>query len=249
MNDFQSRNQQHYEPRQQGWEQQPGAWGSFGAETAAHASVEERMGFIRKVYALFFAATLFAVGGVGIGFMFPPVMMAVIEHPWLSFFALIGGVFGAQAVRLVPGVNLLALFAFTTFTGVFISPLIAIYTQLNPASIWQAGLLTVGIFGGLTAYVFVSKKDFSFMRGMMMTGLIVVVLAGVLNLFIVGSSALSFGISCAALLLFSGFVLYDTSNIIRRYPTNEYVAGALDLYLDAFNIFLALLRILNAGRR
>jgi FtsH-binding integral membrane protein len=44
-------------------------------------------------------------------------------------------------------------------------------------------------------------------------------------------------------------VLYDTSNIIRRYPTNEYVAGALSLYLDAFNIFLALLRILNAGRR
>ena len=79
--------------------------------------------------------------------------------------------------------------------------------------------------------------------------LIVVVLAGLLNVFIVGSSALAFGISCAALLLFSGFVLYDTSNIIRRYPTNEYVAGALSLYLDAFNIFLALLRILNAGRR
>jgi FtsH-binding integral membrane protein len=107
----------------------------------------------------------------------------------------------------------------------------------------------VGIFGGLTAYVFATKKDFSFMRGMLTTGLIVVFLAVVLNLFLVGSSALSFGISCAALLLFSGFVLYDTSNIIRRYPTNEYVAGALSLYLDAFNIFLALLRILNAGRR
>jgi modulator of FtsH protease len=44
-------------------------------------------------------------------------------------------------------------------------------------------------------------------------------------------------------------VLYDTSNIIRRYPTNEYIAGAMDLYLDAFNIFLALIRILNSGRR
>lgn len=250
MNEFQSRNQQRYE-QQPGWQQpqQPGAWGSFGAETAARAGVEERMGFIRKVYALFFAATLFAVGGVAAGLMFPPVMMWIAAHPWLSFFALLGGVMGAQAVRHVPGVNLLALFGFTTLTGVFISPLIAFYTQLNPASIWQAGLLTVGIFGGLTAYVFVSKKDFSFMRGMVTTGLIVVVLAGLLNLFIVGSSALAFGISCAALLLFSGFVLYDTSNIIRRYPVNEYVAGALDLYLDAFNIFLALLRILNAGRR
>jgi FtsH-binding integral membrane protein len=243
MNEFQSRNQRY------GGQQQPDAWGSFGMETAARASVSERLGFIRKVYALFFAATLFAIGGVGLGLAFPPIMLAIIAHPWLTFFALIGGVMGAQAVRLVPGVNLLALFAFTTFTGVFISPLIAIYTRLNPASILQAGLLTVGIFGGLTAYVFISKKDFSFMRGMVTTGLIVVVLAGVLNLFIVGSSAFSFGISCAALLLFSGFVLYDTSNIIRRYPTNEYVAGALSLYLDAFNIFLALLRILNAGRR
>jgi modulator of FtsH protease len=249
MNDFQSRNQQHYEPQQPGWQQQPGAWGSYGMETAARAGVEERMSFVRKVYALFFAATLFAIAGVGIGFVFPPVMMWIVAHPWLSIIALLGGVMGAQAVRLMPGVNLLALFAFTTFTGVFISPLIAFYTRMNPASIWQAGLLTVGIFGGLTAYVFVSKKDFSFMRGMVTTGLIVVVLAALLNVFIVGSSAFAFGISCAALLLFSGFVLYDTSNIIRRYPVNEYVAGALDLYLDAFNIFLALLRILNAGRR
>jgi FtsH-binding integral membrane protein len=243
MNEFNSRNQ-GWQPQQQG-----GPWGSFGAETAARAGVEERMSFVRKVYALFFAATLFAIVGVGVGFAFPALMIGVARHPWLSFFALIGGVMGAQAVRLVPGINLLALFAFTTLTGVVISPLIAIYTQLNPASIWQAGLMTVGIFGGLTAYVFVSKKDFSFMRGMVVTGLIVVFLAGVLNLFIVGSSALSFGISCAALLLFSGFVLYDTSNVIRHYRTNEYVAGALALYLDAFNIFLALLRILNAGRR
>jgi FtsH-binding integral membrane protein len=148
----------------------------------------------------------------------------------------------------VRGLNLVALFGFTTFTGVVISPLIAVIAQINPGSILAAGLLTVGIFGGLTAYVFVSRKDFSFMRGMLMTGLIVVILAGVANIFI-GSGALGFAGAAAALLLFSGFVLYDTSNIIRRYPVNEYVAGALDLYLDAFNIFLALLRILNAGRR
>jgi FtsH-binding integral membrane protein len=247
MNEYQPRNQGFNRP--QGWPPQPpGARGSFGAETAAVAGVAERMAFVRKVYALFFAATLFAIAGVGVGFVFPPVMYAVVAHPWLSFFVLIGGVLGAQAVRLVPGVNLLALFAFTTLTGVIISPAIAIYTRLNPASILQAGALTVGIFGGLTAYVFVSKKDFSFMRGMVWTGLIVVILAGVLNIFL-ASSALGFAVAAATLLLFSGFVLYDTSNIIRRYPTSEYIAGALDLYLDAFNIFLALLRILNSGRR
>ena len=244
MRDFQSRNQRF--EQQQGW-RQPGAWGSYGMETAASASVEERMGFIRKVYALFFAATLFAIGGVLLGLSYPPLLQFAFEHPWIMLFAMLGGVMGAQAVRHVPGVNLAALFGFTTLTGVIISPLIAVISQINPGSILAAGVLTVGIFGGLTAYVFISKKDFSFMRGMLTTGLIVVILAGVVNIFL-GASALGFAVAAATLLLFSGFVLYDTSNIIRRYPTNEYVAGALSLYLDAFNIFLALLRILNSSR-
>ena len=245
MNEFQSQNQRFNQPG--AWPPE-GGWGSLQAQTAAQASVSERMGFVRKVYALFFAATLFAIGGVVIGFAFPPLMMAVATSPWITLLVLIGGVMGAQAVRHVRGVNLLALFGFTTLTGIVISPLMAWVALNNPASILQAGVLTVGIFGGLTAYVFISKRDFSFLRGMVMVGLIVVVLAALLNIFL-ASSAFSFGIAVATLLLFSGFVLYDTSSIIRRYPTNEYVAGALSLYLDAFNIFLALIRILNAGRR
>jgi modulator of FtsH protease len=247
MNDFQ--NQRFNQQQQQGWQPaQPDAWGSFGAETAAQASVDERMGFVRKVYALFFAATLFAIGGVLLGVSIKPLTMFAFEHPIIMFLAMIGGVMGAQAVRHVPGLNLVALFAFTTFTGIVISPLIAVILRINPGSILAAGVLTVGIFGGLTAYVFISKKDFSFLRGMVTVGLIVVILAGVVNIFL-GSGALGFAVAAATLLLFSGFVLYDTSNIIRRYPVNEYVAGALSLYLDAFNIFLALLRILNSGRR
>jgi modulator of FtsH protease len=253
MNDFQSPNQR-FNPRQhqqQAWSPQgaEGGWGSLQAQTAAQVSVEERMGFIRKVYALFFVGTLFAIGGVALGMSFPPLFEFALEHPFIMLLVMLGAVMGATAVRHVPVVNVVALFAFTTFTGVMISPLMYYVSQVNPASIWQAGVLTVGIFGGLTAYVFISKRDFSFLRGMLWTGLIVMILGGLLNWFIVGSSALGFGLAAATLLLFSGFVLYDTSNIMRRYPTNEYIAGALDLYLDAFNIFLALIRILNAGRR
>src|SRR3712207_5729546 len=123
MRDFQSQNQRY--EQQQGWQQQPGAWGSYGAETAAQASVQERMGFIRKVYALFFAATLFAIGGVAAGLSFEPLLRFAYEHPWIMFFIMIGGVLGAQAVRHVRGLNLVALFGFTTLTGVVISPLIA----------------------------------------------------------------------------------------------------------------------------
>ena len=230
-----------------------GAWarGNYAASrplTASESGVAERVGFIRKVYALFFAATLFAVGGVFLGFNFPPLMIAAARHPLIMFFLMIGGIFAAQAVRHRPGINLVALFGFTTLTGVVISPLLYVISRTNPGSITQAGLLTVGIFGGLTAYVFMTKRDFSFLGGMLAVGLIIIVLAGLINIF-VGSLSMGFGLAVGALLLFSGFVLYDTSNIIRRYPTSEYVAGALDLYLDAFNIFLAVLRLLNSGRR
>jgi FtsH-binding integral membrane protein len=244
MNEFRNQN---FNQQQQPWSPAEG-WGSLQATTAAQASVAERMSFVRKVYALFFAASLFAIGGVAFGIMTPAVLNFAAGHPWIMLFMMLGGVFAAQAVRHVRGLNLVALFGFTTLTGVMISPLIAFVLGTNPTSILAAGVLTVGIFGGLTAYAFISKRDFSFMRGMLTVGLVVVVLASLLNIFL-AMSAFSFAISAAALVLFSGFVLYDTSNIIRRYPTNEYVAGALSLYLDAFNIFLALINILNSGRR
>ena len=246
MNEYDPQNRHYSQP--QAWQSDDREM-SFQPRTAAEASVSERLGFIRKVYALFFAAILFAIGGVVLGFNSPSLMLAIAQHPWITLLLLMGGVIGASAVRHMPGINLAAFFGFTTFTGVVISPLLYYVSATNPASILQAGVLTVGIFGGLTAYVFVSKKDFSFLRGMVWVGLIVVVLGGLLNALIIGSSGLSFALAAAALILFSGFVLYDTSNIIRRYPTNEYIAGAMDLYLDAFNIFLALIRILNGGRR
>lgn len=246
MKNFDPRNSHYSSPRPLSPDSE---YRGFEAPTVAESSVGERLGFIRKVYALFFVATLFAIGGVMLGFAFPPLMVAVAEHPWITLILMIGGVFGAQAVRHTPGLNLVAFFGFTTLTGVVISPLLFIVSRTNPASIIQAGVLTVGIFGGLTAYAFISKRDFSFMRGMLFVGLIVVILAGLLNVFLVGSSGLGFALAAASLILFSGFVLYDTSNIMRRYPTNEYIAGAMDLYLDAFNIFLAIIRLLNSDRR
>lgn len=246
MNPYEPDNKHYSQPQSWSSDQQPGG---YAPVTVAEASLSERLAFIRKVYSLFFASILFAIGGVMIGFMNPDLMIAVVENRLIVLLLLIGGVIGAQAVRHVKGVNLVAFFAFTTMTGVIISPLLFWASQVNPASIFQAGVLTVGIFGGLTAYVFITKKDFSFMRGMLTVGLIIIVLASLTNVFFVGSFGLQFAVAIGALLLFSGFVLYDTSNIIRRYPTNEYIAGAMDLYLDAFNIFLALIRILNAGRR
>ncbi|HEY0099517.1 MAG TPA: hypothetical protein VGB76_11260, partial [Pyrinomonadaceae bacterium] len=90
MNDFQSPNQ-GFKHQQQAWPPQSadGSWGSLQAQTAAQASVAERMGFIRKVYALFFVGTLFAIGGVALGMSFPPLLAYAAAHPWIMLFAML----------------------------------------------------------------------------------------------------------------------------------------------------------------
>src|SRR5437660_531326 len=164
MNEFKSQNQGYQQPPS--WQQQ-GGWGGMIARTAAEATLPERLAFVRKVYALFFAATLFAIGGVLLGFPVPDLMVFALEHPIIMLLAMLGAVMGTTAVRHKPGINLFALFGFTTLTGVIISPLLFMLSYKNPASILEAGVLTVGIFGGLTAYVFVTKKDFSLLRGLL----------------------------------------------------------------------------------
>src|SRR3954470_15096417 len=109
MNEFQSQNQRYTQPPS--WSQQ-GGWGGMLARTAAEASLPERLAFIRKVYSLFFAATLFAIGGLLVGFAYEPLMIFIARNPFIAILLMLGGVFGAQAVRHKPGVNLFALFGF-----------------------------------------------------------------------------------------------------------------------------------------
>ena len=83
------------------------------------------------------------------------------------------------------------------------------------------------------------------MSGFLMTGLIVLVVGGLLNMFFIQSGMMHFVMSGASVLLFSGFILYDTSNIMRYYATDEHVSATLALYLDVLNLFIALLSILG----
>jgi FtsH-binding integral membrane protein len=114
MKNFDPQKHSYSEP--QDWAAQ-NRMGAAPPITAAEVSLEERVAFIRKVYGLFFAGILFAVGGVWLGFTFPPLMITAAEHPWIMLFVMIGAVMATQAVRHTPGVNLVALFGFTTLTG------------------------------------------------------------------------------------------------------------------------------------
>ncbi len=221
------------------------AYAPYGqVKTVAHEGVESRLNFLKKVYSLFFASILFGCGGAYVGMT--SMAPAIANNYFLFFILEIGLIFFAMSVRQKEGLNLLALFSFATVSGMLPGPYLAHLAMTQPGVIAQTFIMTVGIFGGLTLYVFTTKKDFSFMGGFLFVGLIGLIVGGVANMFF-ASSAMHFAISSCGVLLFSGFILYDTSNIVLRYPSNEYVAGALSLYLDFLNLFIYLLSFLSGS--
>lgn len=137
-------------------------------------------------------------------------------------------------------------FAFTGLMGVGIAPSIA-YTlgmENGLETIAMALLGTAGIFFGLSAYALRSRKDFSYMGGFLLVGLIVAIIFSIANIFM-GLPALSLAISAVIVLIMSGFILFDTSRIVHGGETN-YVNATISLYLNIINLFLALLNLLRS---
>ena len=211
-----------------------------GMTPAASVSTTDRLTFIKKVYSLL--AMSMGTAAVGAYLGSGPLLLLVAPNMMLFFilqFALV--IFASFASRR-PGLNMVALFSFTTVSGLTLGPLLY---QVGPSIAAEAFALTAITFAGLSLYVVYSKKDFSFMSGFLMTGLIVIIIGGLLNMFFIQSGMMHFVMSGASVLLFSGFILYDTSNILRYYGTDEYVSATLALYLDILNLFIALLSILG----
>ena len=144
------------------------------------------------------------------------------------------------------GVNILALLAFTFVSGAFVAPALML-AALKTGSmdvVYQAAIITGSIFTGLTLYTFVSKKDFTFLAGFVNVGLWAVIGIMLVNMF-VKSQAADLAVSWIGSVLFSLWILYDTSRIMRTVQSDEYVMAALSLYLDVINLFLFILRILS----
>ena len=211
-----------------------------GVTPAASVTTSDRLVFIKKVYSLL--AMSMGTAAVGAYLGSGPLLLLVAPNMMLFFILQIGLIFFASFAARKPGLNMIALFSFTTVSGLTLGPLLY---QVGPSIAAEAFGLTAVTFAGLSMYVVYSKKDFSFMSGFLMTGLIVLVVGGLLNMFFIQSGMMHFVMSGASVLLFSGFILYDTSNILRYYGTDEHVSATLALYLDVLNLFIALLSILN----
>ncbi|TRY30150.1 Bax inhibitor-1/YccA family protein [Aliiglaciecola sp. M165] len=141
--------------------------------------------------------------------------------------------------------GILFVFAFTGLLGGSLGPMLNHYMAAGAGSlVFQALGTTALVFFGLSAYVLTTKKDFSFMGGFLLVGLIVAVVASIANIFM-GIPALSLAVSAAIVFIMSGFILFDTSRIVNGGETN-YIRATVSMYLNIYNLFTSILHLLGA---
>jgi len=136
------------------------------------------------------------------------------------------------------------LFGITGLLGFGIGPLVGYYLAQDPAIVMTALGGTGAIFLGLSGYALTTRKDFSFMGGFLMVGLLVVIGAAILNIFF-AMPALFLALNAAIIMIMSGMILYQTSSLIHGGETN-YIMATAGLFLSLLNMFTALLHLLGA---
>jgi len=142
--------------------------------------------------------------------------------------------------------GLLFTFMLTGFMGLTLGPILNMYIHnfSNGHELIIMALAGTGtIFLGLSAYALTTRKDFSFMGGFLMTGMLVAILA-MIGAIVFAIPALSLAVSAMFILLMSGMILYQTSEIIHGGETN-YIRATVSLYVSLYNLFLSLLQILG----
>ena len=143
------------------------------------------------------------------------------------------------------GLGVALVFALTGFMGYTLGPIVSHYLGLpnGGQTVTMAMGGTAAIFLGLSGYALSTRKDFSFMGGFLTVGILVAFLAGLAAIFF-EIPALSLTVSAAFVLLMSGLILYETSNIIHGGETN-YVMATVTLFVSIFNLFTSLLQLLG----
>ncbi len=199
--------------------------------------------FMKQTYQLLAASMLAAAAGA---YVTMPYAETIMQYKWIIFGAeLLVLFFGLSMSRGKPGLNLAMLFIFTFLTGVSLVPLLASLIGMgNGAVIGNAFLMTAVLFGALSLFAINSKSDYSSWGKPLFITLIVVIIASLVNYFLLHSPMMHIIITAGILLLFSFFTIYDTQNIANG-AYDSPVDAAVSLYLDFLNMFTALLQLLG----
>jgi len=218
------------------------------AGTQGRAVAMEPNRVLRNTYWLLAVSMLPTVAGAMLGMSLNFIALfkaAPIMTPLLMFGVMMGSLFVVTALRnSVWGV--VALLGFTFIAGVMLTPILTVAAGFRNGGqlVALAGGMTAAIFFGMATVATVSKRDFSFLGKFLFIGMILVIVASLANLFF-AVPAVSLTISAIAVLVFSLYLLYDVSNIVRGGETN-YITATLGVFLSLFNIFVSLLNLLLA---
>lgn len=196
---------------------------------------------IRNTYTLLAMTLLFSALTAGLA------MVLQLPHPGLII-SLVGyfGLLFLTAKFRNSSLGLVFVFALTGFMGLTLGPIISTYIQAfsNGSQLVMMALGGTGvIFLGLSGYALTTRKDFSFMGGFLMVGILVAFLAG-LAAAIFSLPGLSLAVSAMFVLLMSGLILWETSNIVHGGETN-YIMATVTLYVTIYNLFTSLLALLG----
>jgi len=221
-----------------------------GGGFAIDAIAADRATFIRKTYAHLAGAILLFMGLefiiLGTPALWQPIMGLFGTSPWMILIAFMGASWVASSMASSAkslGTQYMGLGLYIIAEAIIFVPILLIASTFSPEAnvIPVAGLITLCIFGGLTAYVFVTGADFSFMGGFLTVAMFAAI--GIA----IGSSFFGFSLGLfftgAMILLMSGFILYDTSNILHHYETNQYVSASLALFAAVATLFWYVLRL------
>jgi len=197
---------------------------------------------LRNTYALLALTLLFSSVTAAV------TMALNLHHPGLVL-TLVGyfGLLFLTTRYRNSGIGLAMVFALTGFMGYTLGPLLNVYLSLpnGPQLVMTAFGGTGVTFLALSGYTLVSRKDFSFMGGFLMAGILVAFLAGLGAVFF-DMTGLALAVSAMFVLLMAGLILYETSNIIHGGETN-YVMATVTLYVAIYNLFTSLLHLLGAA--
>jgi len=236
---------------------------AMSAPIAVRASESARAAFIRRTYAhlagaiLAFACIEFLIFGLVPSDRLHDVMMSMFRSPW-SVLIIFGGFIGVGWLARMwahsdtsPGVQYFGLALYVVFQALFFVPIlwVAAYHPAvavkDPYIIPTAGVLTLALFAGLTLAVFTTRKDFSFLRPILCIASAVtfgVIICAIIFPGVLGGLGIWF--SLAMIALACAFILYDTSNVLHHFRTDQHVAASLELFASVAFLFYYVLSVL-----
>ncbi|XP_048216144.1 protein lifeguard 4 [Perognathus longimembris pacificus] len=211
----------------------------------ASASVHIRMAFLRKVYSILSLQVLLTTVMSAVFLSFESIRTFVHGSPALILMFALGSlclIFALTLNRHKHPLNLYLLFGFTLLEALTVAIVVTFY---DVYIVLQAFILTTAVFLGLTVYTLQSKRDFSKFGAGLFAVLWILCLSVFLKIFFY-SATVELVLSAVGALLFCGFIIYDTHSLMHKLSPEEYVLAAISLYLDVINLFLHLLRFLEA---